>query len=161
MHIKKPGAQTVFSETKERTWRVVTKFDNNLPGVEWAYSLLRRHKDEYSQTVASNIKKARAKVSRVSLIEYFDNLKPIVEGLLSSNIFNYDETNMSDDPGQKQGIYRRGVKYLENVMNFSKSSTEVMVCGSADGVLLPPYIIYVHLYDTWKERGSRGVPCCQ
>nr|CAI5839616.1 unnamed protein product [Callosobruchus analis] len=47
-------------------------------------------------------------------------------------------------------------------MNFSKSSTTVMVCGSADGVLLPPYIIYksLHLYDTWKEKAPCGPPCC-
>lgn len=48
-------------------------------------------------------------------------------------------------------------------MNFSKSSTTVMICGSADGTLLPPYIIYksAHLYDTWKERGIVGKPCCE
>lgn len=37
-----------------------------------------------------------------------------------------------------------------------------MICGSADGVLLPPYVIYrsTHLYDTWKDRGIVGKPCC-
>ncbi|KAL0879443.1 hypothetical protein ABMA27_003194 [Loxostege sticticalis] len=34
-------------------------------------------------------------------------------------------------------------------MNFSKCATTVLVCGSADGVLLPPYIIY-----------KTGPPCC-
>lgn len=142
---------------------MVPKFENNLPGVEWAYSLLRRHKDEYSQRVASNIKKARAKVSPESLNAYFANLAPLVGGVPPSNIFNYDETNMSDDPGKKQGIYRRGVKYPEKIMNYSKSATSVMVCGSADGVLLPPYVIYksIHLYETWKEGGPQGAPCCQ
>ncbi|KAJ8712264.1 hypothetical protein PYW07_005106 [Mythimna separata] len=193
-HMRKPGAQTVFSESEEKAilksaakcsdWgypltlldlrffakafldkkgRVVTKFENNLPGVESAYSLLRRHKDEYSQRVSSNIKKARAKVSHDSINKYFDNLTPVIKDLPPSNIFNYDETNMSDDPGKKQGIYRRGVKYPEKIMNFSKSATTVMMCGSADGVLLPPYVIYksVHLYDTWKEGGPKGTPCCQ
>ncbi|KAJ2937287.1 hypothetical protein O0L34_g19527 [Tuta absoluta] len=70
---------------------------------------------------------------------------------------------MADDPGKKKCIYRIGVKYPEKVMNFSKSSTTVMVCGSADGTLLPPYVIYksTHLYDTWKERGIVGAPCCE
>ncbi|XP_026326216.1 uncharacterized protein LOC113234910 [Hyposmocoma kahamanoa] len=192
-HVKKPGAQPVFSESEEeallksaakcadwgypltildlrflakafldRQGRVVSKFTNNLPGVEWVYSLLRRHKGEYSQRVSSNIKKARANVSHESIHAYFNNLTTVVKDLPASNIFNYDETNMSDDPGKKQGIYRRGVKYPEKIINFSKSATTVMVCGSADGVILPPYVIYksAHLYDTWKEEGPRGAPCC-
>lgn len=191
--MKRPGAQTIFSESEEiailkaaakcgdwgypltsldlrflakayldKQGRTVKKFSNNLPGVDWAYSLLKRHKESFSQRVASNIKKARANVSRESLNTYFDNLEKIVKDIPSSHIFNYDETNMSDDPGQKLGIYKRGVKYPERVINHSKSATTVMVCGSADGVLLPPYIIYrsLHLYNTWKEGGPCGPPCC-
>lgn len=43
-------------------------------------------------------------------------------------------------------------------MNYSKSATSVMVCGSADGVLLPPYVIYksLHLYDTWKNGDHKA-----
>ncbi|RVE48495.1 hypothetical protein evm_006806 [Chilo suppressalis] len=40
----------------------ITKNSNNLPGHDWALSVLKRHKDDFSQRVASNIKKARAKV---------------------------------------------------------------------------------------------------
>lgn len=192
-HIKKPGAQPVFSEAQEkailqsiakcadwgfplslldlrmfakalldRSGRIVAKFQNNIPGVDWAYSLLKRHKDCYSQRVAANIKRARAQVSKETLTEYFENLKYTVKDVPSSNIFNYDESNLSDDPGKKRYIYRRGVKYPEKITNFSKSCTSIMVCGSADGVLLPPYVIYrsTHLYDTWKERGPCGPPCC-
>ncbi|KAJ8909547.1 hypothetical protein NQ315_012741 [Exocentrus adspersus] len=67
-------------------------------------------------------------------------------------------TYIADDPGKKWGIYRRGVKYPEKICNHSKSSTSVMFCGSADGTLLPPYVIYksIHLYDTWKEHGPAG-----
>lgn len=80
----------------------------------------------------------------------------------SSNIFNYDESNLTDDPGKKIGIFRRGVKYPEKAMNSYKSATSIMICGSVDGVLLPPYIIYksLDLYDTWKERAPFGPPCC-
>lgn len=146
----------------DKQGRAVSQFRNNRPGVEWAYSMLRRHKTEYSQRVATNIKKARAAVSPESLHEYFNNLKEVIENVPPANIFNYDESNMTDDPGKKIGIYKRGVKYPEKAMNFSKSATTVMVCGSADGVLLPPYIIYksIHLYDTWKERAPAGAPCC-
>lgn len=146
----------------DKQGRSVSKFTNNVPGIDWAYSLLKRHRTEYSQRVATNIKKARAAVSRESLNEYFDNLQEVIKDVPPANIFNYDESNASDDPGKKIGIYKRGVKYPEKAMNFSKSATTVMVCGSADGVLLPPYIIYksVHLYDKWIERAPAGPPCC-
>ena len=47
-------------------------------------------------------------------------------------------------------------------MNHSKSMTTIMTCGSASGVLLPPYVIYKseHLWDTWTEHGPNGDPCC-
>ena len=33
---------------------------------------------------------------------------------------NYDETNLSDEPGQKKCVFRRGINYPERVINFSK-----------------------------------------
>ncbi|KAI8432605.1 hypothetical protein MSG28_013591, partial [Choristoneura fumiferana] len=111
----------------DKQGRSVAKFTNNLPGVDWAYSLLKRHNSGYSQRVATNIKKSRAAVSRESLTQYFDNLEEVIKDVPPANIFNYDETNMSDDPGKKIGLYKRGVKYPEKAMNFSKSSTTVMV----------------------------------
>lgn len=83
----------------EKQGRTVTKFKNNLPGQDWAYSLLKRHKNEYSKRVATNIKRVRAAVSPESIEEYFNNLEKTLEDVPNSNIFNYDESNLSDDPG--------------------------------------------------------------
>lgn len=146
----------------DRKGRTVNIFKNNIPGVDWTYSLLNRHRDSFGQRLATNIKRARAAVSKETLNAFYDNLEVVIKDLPSSNIFNYDESNLSDDPGKKRGVYRRGVKYPEKVMNHSKSCTTVMICGSADGTLLPPYVIFksLHLYDSWKENGPRGLPCC-
>ncbi|KAG5875796.1 hypothetical protein JTB14_016812 [Gonioctena quinquepunctata] len=146
----------------DRKGRTVHLFKNNLPGIDWTYSLLQRHEKSYGQRISTNIKRARASVSRETLGEFYDNLENTLIGLPSSNIFNYGESNLSDDPGKKRGIYRRGVKYPEKVMNHSKSCTTIMVCGAADGTLLPPYVIYrsVHLYDSWRKNGPRGPACC-
>ncbi|XP_072384356.1 uncharacterized protein [Diabrotica undecimpunctata] len=37
-----------------------------------------------------------------------------------------------------------------------------MMCGAADGTLLPPYIIYCseHMWDAWTLGGPQGSPCC-
>ena len=76
-----------------------------------------------------------------------------LDGVPPTHIFNYDETNLSDDPGKKVGIFKRGTKYPEIVRNFSKGATSLMFCGSAAGKLLPLYVVYKaeHLWDTWCE----------
>ena len=126
----------------DKCGRVVPKFQNNIPGKDWALSLLKRHETKVTQRLASNINKSRAEVSRQTLKKYFENLQNTLEGVNAANIFNYDETNVGDDPGKSRAIYRRGVKYPEKIVNHSKSNTTIMVCGSADGTLLPPYVIY-------------------
>lgn len=142
--------------------RAVDKFNNNMPGRDWAYSLLRRYKNEVSHKLAANIKRSRADVSRQVIEDYFQNLTTTLEGVPPSHIFNYDETNLQDDPGQKKMLFRRGTKYPERICNFTKSATSIMMCGSASGVLLPPYIIYKSekMWLQWTEKGPKGPPCC-
>lgn len=142
--------------------RQVNAFQNNLPGVDWAYSMLKRHKSDIGQRLATNISRARADVSKDILEEYFNNLKETVDGIPPSHLFNYDESNVTDDPGKKLCLYRRGVKYPEKVMNHTKASTTIMICGTASGVLLPPYILYrsQQLWDQWRQGGPKGKPCC-
>lgn len=82
------------------------------------------------------------------LVAYSDRLEETLENVPRSNIFNYDETATVDTTGKKKMLYRRGVKYPTRIENFSKLSTTMLVCGSANGVLLPPYILYKneHIY---------------
>jgi len=126
-----------------------------MPGIEWALSFLCRHKDLTSR-FASNIKRKRAEVSPTVIDEYFANLSKELEGVAVANIWNYDETNLSDDPGQKRVLTKRGCKYPERIMNSTKSSTSLMFCDNADGQLLPPYVVYKAeaLWTTWMENGS-------
>ena len=49
---------------------------------------------------------------------------------------------MTDDPGSRKCIVKRGVKYPTNIMNTSKTSVSVMMAGNAVGELLPPYVDY-------------------
>lgn len=142
--------------------RNVAMFQNNLPGNDWVYSLLQRHNDAVVKKVAANIKRSRASVSKQTITEYFNNLRQTLQDIPASNIFNYDETNVQDDPGNKKLLFRRGTKYPERVCNFTKSATSIMMCGSASGVLLPPYIIYKSekMWVQWTENGPKGYPCC-
>ncbi|KAG5871321.1 hypothetical protein JTB14_021833 [Gonioctena quinquepunctata] len=146
----------------DRKGRTVHLFKNNLPEIDWTYSPLQRHKKYHGQRISTNIKRARASVSRETLGEFYDNVENTLRGSPSSNISNYDESNLSDDPGKKSGIHRRGVKNPEKVTNHPNGCTTIMVCDAAVGKLLPPYVIHrsVHLYDSWRENGPRGPPCC-
>ncbi|XP_050065205.1 uncharacterized protein LOC126554147 [Aphis gossypii] len=65
---------------------------------------------------------------------------------------------MTDDPGRKKVIVRRGVKHAECIKDTSKSSTSVMFSGTASGIVLPIYVVYKadHLYDSWTLDGPKG-----
>lgn len=137
--------------------RKVKAFKNNFPGEDWALRFLRKHK-ELSGRVAYNIKFARARVSQEIINKYFDNLEVSSENVPPENKWNYDETNLVDDPGQKKVIVKRGRKYPERIIHSSKSATSVMFCGNAAGEVMPPYIVYKaeHMWVSWTQGGPSG-----
>lgn len=145
--------------------RTVTQFGSqNLPSKEWAWRFLQRHKGELSNRTCQNLKKAKAAVPPEEITEYFNQLQHTLleenaEGdmvnIPAERIYNYDETNLADDPGVKRCIFKRGIKYAERIKDSSKASISLMYCGSAAGVLLPPYVVYksTHLWQSWMEGG--------
>jgi hypothetical protein len=184
-HFGHPGGPTIFSASEEETFKAyvmttssygfpvdtfdlrcivkayadkkglkIRQFNNNMPGKDWADSFLRRHRD-LTVRFASNIKRKRAEVGAAVVDEYFENLTKELDGVAPSNIWNYDETNLSDEPGQKRVITKRGCKYPERIINSTKSCTSLMFCGNAEGETLPPYVVYKaeSLWSTWMEHG--------
>lgn len=142
----------------DRIGRSEKRFKDNMPGREFAWSFLERHKRSVAQRICQNIKRARAAVSHQVINEYFENLGNTIQDVPPENIVNYDETNLSDDPGRKRIIVKRGTKYPERVMNSTKQSVSVMFSGSGSGFILPPYVVYKSkdMYNTWIENGPRG-----
>ena len=70
----------------------------------------------------------------------------------SDNIINYDETNLTDNPGRK-----REIRYHERSINFTKTSTSLMLAGTAAGAILPIYVVYKAecMWNTWTEFGPK------
>jgi len=134
------------------------RFTNNLPGYEWFKHFLDRHKSILSERLAENIKRSRAEINHESIKKYFEHLKNSLSGVSENLIINYDETNITDDPGKAKIITRRGCKHPERILDSSKSSVSVMFAGTASGYLLPPYVVYKaeNLYDSWTEGGPKG-----
>lgn len=134
-----------------------TIFPNNLPGSDWVKYFLARNQ-ELSIRFSENIKRARADLSIEVLQRYFNNLQVTLEGVPPENILNYDESNLTDDPGKQRVFVRRGSKRASRILDSSKSSISVMFAASGDGVLLPPYVVYkaVNLYPEWILNGPEG-----
>ena len=134
-----------------------SRWFDNYPGEDWAYGFVKRRKD-LSNRMSNLIKRSRAALSREQVKEFVENYTRVAADIPPSNVFNYDETNLTEDPGAKKALYRRGVKYAEKVSNHSKSSLSVMFCGSADGKMLPPYVVYKakNLYESWCQGGPKG-----
>lgn len=141
----------------ERTSRVVKDFQGNKPGLEWLKHFLKRH-GRLKERMASNIKRSRAAVTEDILQDYIKNLQEVIKDVPPENIWNLDETNLADDPSKRKVICRRGTKYPEKLCNFSKSSTSVMICGSAAGEILPPFVVYkgTQMWDVWTGGGPKN-----
>ena len=90
--------------------------------------------------------------------EYIDHLDMTLHDVNLCNIFNYDETNITDDPGVKKVIVRRGLRRVERKMEHSKQSISIMFCGSATAEYLPPMVVYKaqNVYTGWCEGGPAG-----
>lgn len=88
--------------------KVSTFADGTLPGEDWARSFLRRYKKEISLRWARNITVNRYSVTDEAINSYFDHLSEAVANIPPENIFNYDETNVTDDPGCKRALFSRG-----------------------------------------------------
>lgn len=142
----------------DRSGRNEYRFKNNMPGPDFVMSFLKRHQNTLSNKMCQNIKRARAKVDHDAINLYFDELNHSFEGVLPHSVINYDETNITDDPGRKKVVVRRGCRHPERIIDSSKSSTSVMFAAAGDGTLLPPYVIYKaeNLYNTWTEHGPKG-----
>ena len=92
-----------YLDTKNRT---VEQFKDNLPGTEYMFYLLKRHKN-YTNRLTS-IKRARTAVDEKVLREYVEHLEKELEGIPPSNIWSFDETCLANDP-EKMNFFHHTV----------------------------------------------------
>ena len=92
--------------------------------------------------IATNISRKRTKMSQSELQYYFGNTQKELDGVPPSHIWNYDETNLCDDPGTRKYVMKRSTKYPEKVADSNKIAFSVMFLGTATDEILPLYIVY-------------------
>ncbi|CAG5011568.1 unnamed protein product [Parnassius apollo] len=82
-------------------------FNDKLPGERWVREFLNRHKEKLTLRSTQNIKSSRASKTITEYEEYFENLKKSLVNVKAHNIVNFDETNLTDDPGSQKCIFKR------------------------------------------------------
>ncbi|CAF1503795.1 unnamed protein product [Adineta ricciae] len=129
---------------------------------DWFLCFRQRWMNEIKLVEAYKLEKIRS-VSCTQLVvdRWFDHLHKVLTKLRIFNspeaIYNVDESAFGDDPGRKQVIIKRDSKYATRTQGGSgKSYTTLIMCTSASGKFLPPYIIYraQRLFDLWMPKNS-------
>ncbi|KAF2880813.1 hypothetical protein ILUMI_25370 [Ignelater luminosus] len=94
----------------DRIGRLISYFEKNMPGKNRISSFLRRHL-QLTARFAANIKRNMGATDETTLCEYINNLAEVVRKVPRENIWNFDETNLTDNPGQRKLFVARG-KYV-------------------------------------------------
>ena len=89
------------------------EFANNIAGDHWVANYMGCH--GLTNTIATNIRRKHAQISKEQLREYFNNVEQELKDVPASNISSYGETNLRDDPGARKYVMERGTKYSEKV----------------------------------------------
>ena len=126
-----------------------TEFVDNLPGPDWMKLFQSRH--NLTGRISDNVKPSGAEISHDQINGYFDNLFNVIHGIEPHNIWNYDETSLTDNPGAIMCIVRSGLRRVERKIASSKQAVSIMFCGNAAGQFLPPMTVYKskNLYAEW------------
>ena len=145
--------KVVVQSYLDKQGRIEHRFKNNMPGDDFIQCFI--HRNGLSLRTAGNIKRARTKVgSDEQVNEFFRNISGVIQDTGPENIFNYDETNVTDDPGSKKVLVPRGARRIERVQEHSKMAISIMVYASASGELLPPFV----MHRTAMRTGQKTAP---
>ncbi|XP_029348016.1 tigger transposable element-derived protein 2-like [Acyrthosiphon pisum] len=119
-------------------------FNNNKPGNDWYYSFMKRN-PKLNFKKPEQLQKLRKDARKPEIIYHFySNLENICQEklLISQFVFNADESGFRTDPSRLKAIGEKG-KALSRVTGGSgRESISVLACISADGLYLPPLIIF-------------------
>ena len=88
--------------------RTVIEFADNMPGDDFMNSFMLCN--NLTQCLATNISHYRAAVFPEMVTEFFENAREKLENIQPEKFFNFDETNLTDNPAAKKVVVLRGTK---------------------------------------------------
>jgi len=120
--------------------------EEKMAGKKWYYAFMQRH-PELSLREPENTSLARAQGFNRPRVEAFFQLLGKVfdeEHLTPDRLYNMDETSLSTvQDGQKKIIGARGKRRIGTITSSERGeSTTAVVCMSASGCFIPPFLIY-------------------
>ncbi|CAF3921696.1 unnamed protein product, partial [Rotaria sp. Silwood1] len=149
-------ARTYMIELKKKN------INNDSSLREWFFCFRQRWQNEIKLVQAYKLENIRSVSCTQTVVDrWFDHLEKVLTKLnlfdRPQSIYNVDETGFGDDPGRRQVIIKRNSKYGTCTQGGAgKTYTTLIMCTSASGKFLPPYIIYraQKLYDSWMPKIS-------
>ena len=101
-------------------------------------------------------------MSSENMKAYFDLLSDVYDefdfGNHPESIYNMDETGVPLEPRPPKVVAKRGQKNVHCCTSGQKSQITVIGCGSASGLILPPFIIFAakQLNHSWTKNEVSG-----
>ncbi|CAF3738952.1 unnamed protein product [Rotaria socialis] len=138
------------------------KISSDVHLIEWFNSFMSRWRDRLKIATSMKLERIRSQSCTKEVItKWFERLHVVLSKLKlldkPASIWNVDESGFFDDPGRRQVIVKRSTRYaISSQSGSGKSMTTVLLCTSAAGRCLPPYIIYkaAQLYDSWCPKNG-------
>lgn len=110
-----------------------------------------------------SINYGKANTDHELFVIYFMKLKKKSNGITKKPMevrrkqCNYDETNLLDESGSKNQVTRSEAKYPQQIQNYPKSYTFIMVCGNTAGNKYQfTLATNTTLWCTWTENRPQG-----
>ncbi|XP_041361896.1 uncharacterized protein LOC121377863 [Gigantopelta aegis] len=125
-------------------------FTNGHPGHKWYYSFMARNCNTVRIRTEVPLEACRSKLTREQVDNWYCRYRDFIieKGLLESpsRIWNADETGfcMGSTPGKVIGpIKEKGSYHIPHVTGgSSKERLTALFCASADGRMMPPFLVY-------------------
>ena len=146
----RPGEFLDFVQSVVTKEKRQTPFTDNRPSHDWYHSFLNRNSHIIQIRSETPLEYCRAKLTKEKMDSWYGTLRDflIVQDLIDkpSRIWNADETgfSMASTAGKVIGPARSKVSsHVPHVSGgSSKQRLTVMFCGSADGRIMPPFMVY-------------------
>ena len=106
MSLDSMDVQLIVKGYLTKSEKQIKRFRNNTPGKDWMRSFLKSHNNSVEFRKCQNLKRSKGEVTRETMKNIFKNLNFRIEGVTLDCILNYDETNLTDDPGSKKCILK-------------------------------------------------------
>eukprot|EP00118_Oscarella_pearsei_P023041 m.271081 g.271081 ORF g.271081 m.271081 type:complete len:259 (+) comp40549_c0_seq5:2584-3360(+) len=146
-------------------------FKNGIPGRYWWLGFLQRWNHKLSERKPQHLSKRRAEAANEEVITgFYDFIRSTLQrhGLfdlphyeIAPRLWNCDESGMRTGGCYSKAriLAQKGARTVSETGNSSgKEQISVLVCGSAIGQVMPPYVLYKseQLDVSWMSGGPEG-----